>query len=379
MQSLKKTNLRALEISRKLGPEKTIEKLDQKKVIGRGGAGFPVAKKWEFSLNTKSDIKYVICNADEGEPGTFKDKYLIMNNPETLIEGIIIAAETINAKKAFIYLRGEYNSLEKNLRKKIQEVLKKANTKITIEIVNGGGAYICGEETALISSISNLRGQPNYKPPFPGVEGYKNKPTIVNNVESFVSLAQSLYFSNYNPDLRLFSISGAVEKPGVYELLIGVKFSEVMKLVKPKDKPRAIYFGCFGGCMKYKDIKITQENLAKEGCMIGTYTLIIANDKTSIVDMMYNISEFFTFESCGKCTPCREGNVQILKLIKKLRKEGLTKEEFDLLEKLAIHIQETSLCGLGQTSTIHITTAIKHFPEVFKEYSPHLVYSKIGE
>ncbi len=367
MQILKETNGKALSKIRKMKPTEVISLLKKQNVIGRGGAGFSTAQKWKYTLNAKSETKYVICNADEGEPGTFKDKYIIKNNPKTLIEGIIIAAETVQAKQAFIYLRGEYIYLKTKLERQIKLFLSESKSNVKIEIVSGAGAYICGEETALINSISGRRGQPNYKPPFPAIEGFNEKPTIINNVETFVNVAQALHFKSYNTNLRLFSLSGAIKKPGIYELPIGVKTSDIIKLVIPKGLPKAIYFGCFGGCMKYKDIQITPENIKKEGCMIGTYTLIISNKDSSMIDMAYNISSFFIFESCGKCTPCREGNIIILDILEKMKNKKATREDFEILKELALHIKETSLCGLGQTSTNHIITAIKHFSEEFEE------------
>ena len=182
MQILKKTELKALRKAKQLSSRRIISLLSKKGLTGRGGAGFPTAKKWEFALNTKSDIKYVICNADEGEPGTFKDRFIIQKNPETLIEGILIAALAINSKKAFIYLRKEYESLKNHLQKAINNVTKKARTDISVEIILGGGAYVCGEETAIINSIQGERGQPYYKPPFPPVQGLWGRPTVINNV-----------------------------------------------------------------------------------------------------------------------------------------------------------------------------------------------------
>ncbi|VVB77662.1 Electron transport complex subunit RsxC [uncultured archaeon] len=367
MQILKKTQLKALKVARDIGPLGVIERLNKKRVVGRGGASFPVSDKWKYAIETKSDKKYLICNADEGEPGTFKDKLILMKNPETLIEGIIIAAETIGAEEAFIYLRGEYIGLKKILESKIKNIIKKSKTNISIDIVVGRGAYICGEETAIIRSIQGFRGQPYYKPPFPPVEGLFRKPTVINNVETLVNISQALYLNDYNPDLRLFSVSGAVKKPGVYEFPLGTSLVKIVEEAKPRDKVKAVYFGCFGGCMKYKDMELTPENICKEECVHGAGTVIVVDNKTSIIDMAYIISKFYTFESCGKCTPCREGSIQILLLLKKLRGKKAEKKDLDLLKELALHIKETSLCGLGQSSTNHIITALEHFPEEFEE------------
>lgn len=367
MQILKKTKLKSLKIARRLGPLGVVEILRKKKVVGRGGAGYPVAKKWKSAMDVKSDIRYLICNADEGEPGTFKDKFIIKKNPNTMIEGIIIAAETIGAKNVFLYLRGEYLELKNELNKRIEKLLKKTKSEILIEIVMGAGAYICGEETAIIKSIEGYRGQPYTKPPFPTQSGLWGKPTVVNNVETFVHVAQALYFDNYDTNLRLYSISGSVEKPGVYEAPVGETLSKIAKKAKPRGIPKAIYFGAFGGCRPYKEMKLTKQNICGNDCVHGAASLIIIDDKTSVVDMSYVISKFFTYESCGKCTPCREGNIQILLLLKKLKNGEATIEDYNLLKELSLHIQETSLCGLGQTSTKHILTGIKYFEKEFKD------------
>lgn len=365
MQITRKTQLRGINAARNLGPLGVIETLNKKRVVGRGGASFPVADKWKYAIDTKSEKKYVICNADEGEPGTFKDKLILVKNPETLIEGIIIAAETIGANEAFIYLRGEYKELKKNLEIKIKNIIKKSKTNISIEIIIGAGAYICGEETAIIKSIEGFRGQPYHKPPFPPAEGLFGKPTVINNVETLTNVSQALSLKDYNPDLRLFSVSGSVKKPGVYEFPVGTKLTKVVEMAKPVGKPKAVYFGCFGGCMEYKDMELTPKNICKEECIHGAGTIIVVGEKISIIDMAYIISKFYTFESCGKCTPCREGTIQILLLLKKLRAGKGEKKDLDLLKELALHIKETSLCGLGQSSTNHIISAMHNFPDEF--------------
>lgn len=367
MQILRKTELKGLERAKELGAEKVIEILNEKGLVGRGGAGFPTGKKWKFALDAKADEKYVICNADEGEPGTFKDKFIMKNVPENMIEGILIAAQTIGAKKAFIYLRGEYGYLEKKLKKVIKEVSEKAKTDISIEIVLGAGAYVCGEETAIIRSIEGLRGHPYYKPPYPPSEGLWGKPTVINNVETLANVPQALIFDDWDKDLRLFCVSGSVKKPGIYEKPIGTKLSELIKLAKPKNPIKAVYFGCFGGCMPYKDIELTHENICGEDCVSGSCSVIAVDETNSMVDMAYIISKFFTYESCGKCTPCREGSIRLLLLIRKIRKDEGTKEDLKLLEELGEHIRETSLCGLGQSLSNHIRTALKHFRKEFEE------------
>ncbi|MBW2976783.1 NADH-quinone oxidoreductase subunit F [Candidatus Woesearchaeota archaeon] len=367
MQILRTTNLEAFKKAKKLGAERIINLLKEKNLTGRGGAGFPTGKKWEFTLNAKSDVKYVICNADEGEPGTFKDKFIIKNNPETLVEGILIAAYAINAKQAFIYLRGEYENLKSSLQRTIDKLVKKSGMKIDIAIISGAGAYVCGEETAIIRSIEGYRPHPYYKPPFPALEGLFGKPTIINNVETLANVPQAILFDEWDSSLRLMSLSGNVAKPGIYELPIGCKLTELIKKGKPENNVKAVYFGCFGGCMPYSEIELTPDSVCGKNCVIGSYTIIVVDEKHSILDVALSISEFYCNESCGKCTPCREGTVRVLNLLKKIRAGKATKADLNVLEDLAKNIHETSLCGLGQTSTNHLLTALKFFRKDFED------------
>ncbi|MBW2991881.1 SLBB domain-containing protein [Candidatus Woesearchaeota archaeon] len=367
MQILRKTELKGLEKAKELGAEGVIDLLNKKGLTGRGGAGFPTGKKWKFALDKEADEKFVICNADEGEPGTFKDKFIMEKVPETLIEGILICCNVIGAKKAFIYLRGEYEYLESKLKKKIKEVVNAAKSDISIEIVVGAGSYVCGEETAIIESIEGFRGQPYYKPPYPPSEGLWGKPTVINNVETLANVPQAILFDDWNADLRLFCVSGNVTKPGIYELPVGVKLSKVMELAKPKNKVKAIYYGCYGGCHPYKDMELTHENICGEDCVSGSCTMIVVDEKQSMVELAYQISKFFTYESCGKCTPCREGSIRLLLLLRKIRNNEGTKKDLELLDELGEHIRLTSLCGLGQSCSNHIRTALKHFRKEFEE------------
>jgi NADH:ubiquinone oxidoreductase subunit F (NADH-binding) len=370
MQILRKTNLEALEKAKKIGKQQTLKLIEQKGLVGRGGAAFPTAKKWKFAINTEADERFLICNADEGEPGTFKDKFIIENNPETLIEGILIAALTIDAKRCFIYLRGEYISLKNKLEKTIKQVLDRSGLDITIDIVMGAGAYVCGEETAIIQSIMGYRGHPQVKPPYPPVEGLWNKATIINNVETLTNVAQLILYDDWDPNLRLFSLSGNIEHPGVYELPLGVKMSSIVDIVKPKNPLKAMSFGCFGGIMPFnKDIEIDDKAIFKNNCFHGAYTIILIDNTNNIVDVSYSIAKFYTYESCGKCTPCREGNIRLLNLLKKVRNKEATEKDLHTLQEFAQHIQDTSLCGLGQSCGNHILTGLQHFREDYVNYN----------
>lgn len=370
MQILCQTNLEALEKARMLGSNGVLSLMEKKGLEGRGGAAFSTSKKWQTCRDTPADERFVVCNADEGEPGSFKDKFIIMYNAETLIEGILIAAYTIGAKRCFIYLRGEYDYLRPRLQKQIEDVLSRAKMKgVTIEIVRGAGAYICGESTALVQSIMGFRGAAMYKPPNPTRQGLWGKPTLINNVETLTCAAQAILFDDWDANLRLFSLSGNIRNPGVYEFPLGVKMSSVLDVARPEKKLKAMAFGCFGGIMPVdKDMSITPEAICKGDCQQGNYSIIFIDETHNIVDIVYSIAKFYTYESCGKCTPCREGTVRMLNLLKKIRSGEGEKNDLNTLRELAMHIQETSLCGLGESCGNHIITSLEHFKEDYEAY-----------
>ncbi len=366
MNILEKSNLEGWKKVNKIGAEETIELLKKKGLTGRGGACFLTGLKWEFARKAKGNEKFVICNADEGEPGTFKDKFILENNPENVIEGILIAAYCIDAKQAYIYLRGEYIYLKKRLEETIRKILANANSKTRIDIIEGAGAYICGDETAIISSIENKRGYPHFKPPYPPQKGLFGKPTLINNVETLANVPLAITKDDWCDELRLFSISGDAAKPGVYEIKTGIRLGEIAKLADARDS-KAIYFGASGGCIPYKEeLAVNADYICREEAMLGACSLIFISKRRSMLDMAINIAQFFKNESCGKCTPCREGNVQVIKLLEKIKSGNSTEKDIRLLEKLCAIIRDTSLCGLGQSCTNHVLTALKFFKEDFK-------------
>ena len=371
MQILRETNLEAFNLAKKMGKKKVLRVLEKKGLVGRGGAAFPTAKKWKIALSVKTNERYLICNADEGEPGTFKDKFIIKNNPETMLEGMLIAAYVLDVKRAFIYLRGEYEYLRKDLEKEVKEILKESgmDKTLSIEIVRGAGAYICGEETAIMQSIMGHRGQAMYKPPYPTLEGLWGKPTVLNNVETLTCVAQALLYDDWNPNMRLFSISGDVNHPGLYEWELGVKMSTILDTVKPKEKIKAMSFGCFGGIMPVRtNERVTQESLCKDNCQHGAFTIILIGESQDIVEVCLSIAKFYAYESCGKCTPCREGTIRLLNLLKRVRDGNATNQDLVTLKEFAGHVQETSLCGLGQSCGNHILSSLINFREEYERY-----------
>jgi NADH:ubiquinone oxidoreductase subunit F (NADH-binding) len=366
MKILQKTNLEAWKKAKVLGPEGVIELLEKKGLVGRGGACFPTGTKWKFTRQAKGDEKFVICNADEGEPGTFKDKLLLEQVPENVIEGIMIASFVVGAKQAYIYLRGEYYYLKKKLEEAIDKILKEANSDLKIDVIEGAGAYICGDETAIISSIENKRGYPTFKPPYPPQKGLFDMPTAINNTETLASVPLAIINDDWKNGLRLFSVSGDVSKPGVYEIDVGAKMKDIAELAGAKE-PKAVYFGASGGCMPYKgDFQVNYDHVCKEEVSLGACSLIFVSKKRSMLDLALSIAHFFKHESCGKCTPCREGNLHILKMLEKIKAGQATKADMELLEKTSIFIRDNALCGLGQSCTSHVLSAIKFFKEDFK-------------
>ncbi len=367
MQILKKTNQKAYGKAVRLGQKGIIKLIKEKGLTGRGGAEFSTGLKWEMAFKASSDKKFIICNADEGEPGTFKDKFILIHNPELVVEGILIAAFAVGADEAFIYLRGEYDYLEKNLKKTIKDVVKKTKAKINIKIILGAGSYVCGDETAIMESIEGERGQPREKPPFPTTEGLFGKPTVINNVETLANVPLAVMFDDWDVRLRLVSLSGNVTKPGVYEIPLGTNLCKLVEMGEPKNNVKAVYFGCFGGCLPYCKIKLTPENVCGKECVLGAWSVIVVDEKQSIVDVATNIAKFYEFESCGKCTPCREGTMRVLALLENISMGKATKKDLDTLKELAEVIKEASFCGLGQTSTQHLLSALKYFRNEFEE------------
>lgn len=366
MQITTKTNFESFKKALSLQPDQVIQIIKDSNLKGRGGANFSTGLKLESTRKSSEKNKIIICNADEGEPGTFKDKMILTENPEALIEGIAIAAYAIGSDTCYIYLRGEYESLRNKIKATIKRYKKELDKiSLNIEIVIGAGAYICGDETAIMNSIQELRGEPRAKPPYPVETGLYGLPTSINNVETLTNIP--FIFKKGWKDLRLFSLSGNLKKPGIYELPMGIKAKELIDLGKPKNKIKALFFGCAGGCVPYKDsLSLDPDTIHDMGAMLGSCTIIAVDEKQSIPKICKNIAEFFVHESCGKCTPCREGNFRVLKILEKIIAKKATKKDFDALEDLADFINKTSLCGLGQASNIHIKTALQYFKEEFK-------------
>ena len=366
----------ALKKALSLRREDILFEIKESKLKGRGGAGFPTSTKWMLVAAAKSDKKYVICNADEGEPGTFKDRVLLLEYPELVIEGMIIAAYAIKADEGFIYLRGEYaymlNSLEsfldelRTLNVLGENILGKNGFNFDIKIRLGSGAYVCGEETALIESLEGHRGEARNRPPFPVSKGYKGKPTTVNNVETFAAVTRiiekgGIWFQKYGTDKskgsKLFSISGDCKKPGVYELPWGKTIREILKLVEAEDTKAVQIGGASGKCFNELDF---DKRISYEDCSTGG-SIIIFNKNRNMLHVLENFMEFFNEESCGQCTPCRIGNRKLLEGVRMVKSGDYTFDYLNKLKELCHTMQVASKCGLGQSSPNAFLSILENF------------------
>ncbi|MBN2281669.1 MAG: NADH-quinone oxidoreductase subunit NuoE [Candidatus Marinimicrobia bacterium] len=343
---------------------------------GRGGAGFPTSIKWQLAAAAKDEQKYVVCNADEGEPGTFKDRYLLFNHTDMLLDGMTIAAYVLGATKGFIYLRGEYLYMKKFLEEKLQErkqmgllgdnILGKEGFNFHLQLRMGAGAYVCGEETALIESLEGERGEPRNRPPFPVDTGFQGHPTAVNNVETFIDAALICakgheWFSEHGTEqskgTKLFSISGHCDNPGIYELPYGITIREMLKEVGGEDAKAVQVGGASGQCIPAKDF---DRAIAYEDASSGG-SIIVFGPNTDMLKVAKNFMEFFTEESCGQCTPCRDGNPKLLEGIHKLEKGRCSYSYLKELINLGETMQIASKCGLGQSSANAFISIMTNF------------------
>lgn len=359
-----------------------LQELKTSGLKGRGGAGFPTSTKWMLTAAANADKKYVVCNADEGEPGTFKDRVLLLEYPELVFDGMVIAGYTIGAKYGIVYLRGEYEymliSLESFLDQMRKDnflgknILGMEGIDFDITIRLGSGAYVCGEETALIESLEGYRGEPRNRPPYPVNTGFKGYPTVVNNVETLASVPHIImkggdWFREYGTDKstgsKLFSVSGDCEKPGVYELPWGTTINELLKIVGAENIKAVQIGGASGVCLPKEQFN---RQLAYEDAATGG-SVMIFNEKRNMIKILKNFLEFFVEESCGQCTPCRIGNVRLLEGVKKIENNEITFAYINSLKDLGRTMQVACKCGLGQTSPNAFITILENFKtEIFK-------------
>lgn len=376
-------------------PDQVIQLINASGLRGRGGAGFPTGRKWGFAQAAKSVKKYVICNGDEGDPGAFMDRSVMEGDPHKVIEGLMIAAFAIGADEGFIYVRAEYPVAVTRLKKAIKEAreygllgrnILGSDFSFDITIKEGAGAFVCGEETALISSIEGRRGMPNPRPPYPAAKGLFGKPTIINNVETLSNLPSIIlndasWFKSHgtetSPGTKTFALAGQVVNTGLVEVPMGFPLRDLVFQVGGGTRTgrefKAVQIGGpSGGCLAKDqlDVALDYESLRKVGAMVGSGGIVVMDEDTCMVEVARFFMQFAQNESCGKCVPCREGTKQMLALLTKITNGEGTEEDLELLEELALAVKDGALCGLGKTAPNPVLTTLKYFRS---EYEAHVL------
>ena len=373
-------------------PEEIIDMVKTSGLRGRGGAGFPTGLKWSFTAPLKNTPKYIVCNADEGEPGTFKDRLIMEGDPHKLIEGMAIAAYAIGAEKGFIYIRGEYALSISRTQKAIEDaraygLLGKnifgTSFSFDLEIKKGAGAYVCGEETALINSLEGGRGNPRVKPPFPGVKGLWQQPTVVNNVETLSNIPSIIlngpdWFKSIGTEksagTKVYTILGHVNNPGLIEVEMGTTLRDIIYKyaggVKGGKFKCALVGGAAGAFLNEEmlDVRMDYDHLGEYKAVLGSGAILVMNEESCIVDMLRNILFFFKHESCGKCSPCRIGTAQLYSLADKIYSGKGSDEDLEQMLTLSEAMSTTALCALGQSPYLVIHTAVRFFQDEIEEH-----------
>ncbi len=376
-------------------PQQVIDLIKASGLRGRGGAGFPTGTKWQFAANNAADEKYVVCNADEGDPGAFMDRSVLEGDPHAVLEAMAIAGYAIGGTHGYIYVRAEYPIAVKRLKIAIDQaraygLLGKnifgTNFNFDIDIRLGAGAFVCGEETALMTSIEGFRGEPRNKPPFPAVKGLFGKPTIINNVETLANIPQIIvrgaeWFASMGTECskgtKVFALGGKINNTGLVEIPMGTTLRQILfeiggGIPGGKQFKAAQTGGPSGGCIpsEHLDTPIDYENLKAIGSMMGSGGLIVMDEDNCMVDVARFFLEFTVDESCGKCTPCRIGTRRLLEMLNKITEGNGTLEDLDKMEELCHYIANNALCGLGQTAPNPVLSTLKYFR---KEYEAHVV------
>ncbi|HWP45538.1 MAG TPA: NADH-quinone oxidoreductase subunit NuoF [Candidatus Limnocylindrales bacterium] len=391
-QSRSEKNQESFEALRKVVQERAFEDyialLKDSGLRGMGGAGFPTGVKWEIVRNAPGEPKYVICNADESEPGTFKDRVILQKFPYLVIEGMLIGARVVGAQKGIIFIRHEYHREKEVLEEALQICRSKgivgpnllgSDFSFELEIFESAGGYICGEETALLEALEGKRAEPRNKPPFPGTHGLYGKPTLINNVETFAFIPAILlkgaeWFKTQGKNgaagLKFLALSGEVQRPGVYEVSLGISAAELIfnygRGISNGKKLKAFApGGASSGFLPARmvDIPLDFQSLARVGSMLGSGAVIAIAEGTCMVDLARNVIKFFRNESCGKCVPCRIGSEKLVEILDDIRWGKGSQQDLDWIRELSETMQGTSICGLGQAAPYPITSVIQHFPE----------------
>lgn len=377
----------------KMKPKEIIEEVKASGLRGRGGAGFPTGMKWSF-LPDNGEPRYLLCNADEGEPGTFKDRLMMERAPHQLIEGMIISAFAVQSKKSYIYIRGEYAKCHRVVAKAIKEAyaagllgknILGSGFDHDMDVYSGAGAYICGEETGMISSLEGKKGQPKLKPPFPAVQGYLAKPTIVNNVETLAAVkyiirdgaqAYRKHGTEKSAGTKLFSISGDVNKPGTYEVPLAYPLKDLIEKecggMKNGKKLKAVIPGGSSAPIltaeEANKATMDYENLAAAGTMLGSGAVIIMDETRCMVDMLNVILHFYHHESCGQCTPCREGTGWLEKIVSSILLGRGRPQDIELLDTVAQNMKGRTICALSDAAALPTISFVQKFRDEFEFY-----------
>ncbi len=377
----------------KMQPQAIIDEVKASGLRGRGGAGFPTGMKWGF-LPKNNEPRYLLCNADEGEPGTFKDRAMMEKAPHQLIEGMIISGFAIGSKKGYIYVRGEYTYPIQVLEQAIKEAYEAgylgknilgSGYDFDLDVYRGAGAYICGEETGMISSLEGLKGQPKLKPPFPAVQGYLRKPTIVNNVETLAAVTYIIkdgpavyreHGTEKSAGTKLFSLSGNVMTPGNYEVPLGYPLIDLISKegggMKPGRKLKAVIPGGSSAPVltaeEVMKANLDYESLAGLGTMLGSGAVIVIDDSQCMVDMLGVLTHFYAHESCGQCTPCREGTGWLNKVLHSILEGKGRLQDIDLLLKVADNMKGKTICALSDAAALPVLSFVSKFRDEFEFY-----------
>lgn len=382
----------------KMTPDEVIEEIKNSGLRGRGGGGFPTGVKWSFAAAQKSDQKYVCCNADEGDPGAFMDRSILEGDPHTVLEAMAIAGYAIGSTQGYIYVRAEYPIAVQRLQIAIDQAheygvlgnnIFGTDFSFDVQLRLGAGAFVCGEETALMTSIEGNRGEPRPRPPFPAVKGLFEKPTILNNVETYANICQIIlngadWFNSVGTEkskgTKVFALGGKIAHTGLVEVPMGTTLREIVEEIGGgvpggKKFKAAQTGGPSGGCIpaEHLDIPIDYDNLIAIGSMMGSGGLIVMDETTCMVDIAKFFLEFTVDESCGKCTPCRIGTKRLLEMLDKITSGNGTMEDIDKMEKLCYYIKENALCGLGQTAPNPVLSTLHFFRD---EYIAHVKEKK---
>ncbi|TVO71242.1 NADH-quinone oxidoreductase subunit NuoF [Sedimenticola selenatireducens] len=383
-------------LQEKIPPEQVIEEVKSSGLRGRGGAGFPTGLKWSFISRNAPGQKYVVCNSDEGEPGTFKDRDILRYNPHQLVEGMIIAGYAIGATVGYNYIRGEFWEPYERFEAALEEAraagylgsnILGSGFDFQLHSHLGGGAYVCGEETALLESIEGKKGQPRYKPPFPAHFGLYGRPTIINNTESLASIPVIMekggeWFKQLGVEnsggSKLFSISGNLNNPGVFEIPLGTPFSELLEMAGGMKDGRKIKAVIPGGSSapiipgdQMMDLTMDYDAIAKAGSMLGSGAVIVLDDTNCMVKVLERMSYFYYEESCGQCTPCREGTGWLYRVVSRIERGEGRPEDLALLDDVTQKIAGRTICALGDAAALPVQGMLKHFRHEFEYHIEH--------